>query len=347
MKRIESAKTPQVSVIIVNWNGRKVLNRCLTALAAQNYKDFEVIVIDNGSSDGSVDGLEDCWPGTRVMRLKENRGFAAANNLGAGLAQGTWVALLNNDAFPSPGWLDSLVSAAVKNPEFTFFASCLTMARRSEYLDGMGDVYHGSGTAWRQGHGERRRNQETEPSEVFGPCAAAALYPRDIFIEIGGFDEAFFCYHEDIDLAFRLRLQGHRCLYVPEALVEHVGYGSYGAYSDFVLYYGHRNLIWTYFKNMPAFLFWRYLPAHLMVNMVSLFWFSLIGHGRAIWRAKWDALRGLPSILNKRRPIQRLRQASISEIDRAMNHGCLNPYLEAKKRWKLYSLGANQSAGKA
>ncbi len=325
-------KAPLVSVIIVNWNGRKVLNRCLTAIAAQDFKDFEVIVIDNGSTDGSVDGLEVDWPDTRVIPLKENRGFAAANNLGAELAQGTWIALLNNDAFPSPGWLDALVSAAAKNPEFTFFASCLTMARQGEYLDGMGDVYHGSGMAWRRGHGQLQRDQHTEPSEVFGPCAAAALYPREIFIQTGGFDETFFCYHEDVDLAFRLRLQGHRCLYVPEALVEHVGSGSQGAHSDFVLYHGHRNLIWTYFKNMPASLFWRYLPAHLMLNIISLLWFSLKGHGRAIWRAKWDAIRGLPVVLKKRRQIQRGRQASISEINRAMDHGWLNPYLSGKKR---------------
>ena len=179
------------------------------------------------------------------------------------------------------------------------------MAHQGEYLDGMGDVYHRSGMAWRRGHGKPRNNQETEPFEVFGPCAAAALYRREIFIQTGGFDETFFCYHEDVDLAFRLRLQGHRCLYVPDALVEHVGSGSQGAHSDFVLYYGHRNLIWTYFKNMPGSLFWRYLPAHLMLNLVSLFWFSLKGHGRAIWKAKWDAVRGLPSVLKRRRQIQR------------------------------------------
>jgi GT2 family glycosyltransferase len=331
MNRIEGGKTPQVSVIIVNWNGRKFLNRCLIALAAQNYRDFEIIIIDNGSTDGSTDGLEVLWPGIQVKRLNENRGFAAANNLGAQLAKGQWIALLNNDAFPSPEWLDALVSAAEKYPAFTFFASCLTMARQGEYLDGMGDVYHESGMAWRRGHGQLR-DQETQPSEVFGPCAAAALYRRDIFIQTGGFDEAFFCYHEDVDLAFRMRLQGHRCLYVPEALVEHVGSGSQGAHSDFVLYYGHRNLIRTYFKNMPTTLFWRYLPAHLMLNLVSLVWFSLKGHGRAIWRAKWDAVQGLPSILNRRRQIQRVRKASLSEISRVMDHGWLNSYLGAKKR---------------
>jgi GT2 family glycosyltransferase len=180
--------------------------------------------------------------------------------------------------------------------------------------------------AWRRGHGWLRQDLGQENTEVFGPCAAAALYPRELFLMAGGLDETFFCYHEDVDLAFRLRLMGHRCLYIPEALVEHVGSGSHGAHSDTVIYYGHRNLIWTYVKNMPAPLFRRYLPAHLMFNVVSLLWFSLQGHGLAIWRAKKDALRGLSPFLAKRRLIQKQRRASTSEISRALDHGWLKPY---------------------
>jgi len=336
MKRIEGSKAPQVSVIIVNWNGRKVLNRCLTALSAQDYKDFEVIVIDNGSTDGSVDGLEVGWLGTRVIRLKENRGFAAANNLGAGLALGTWIALLNNDAFPSPGWLGSLVSAATKNPEFTFFASCLTMARQGEYLDGMGDVYHVSGVAWRRGHGNRRRDQETKPSEVFGPCAAAALYPREIFIQIGGFDEAFFCYLEDVDLAFRLRLQGYRCLYVPEALVEHVGSATTDEHSEFVIYHVHRNLIWTYVKNMPGILFGILLPIHLALNFIAIIYFVMRGQGGIILRAKWNAIKGIPKMWPKRRQIQDNRRASVMDIWRTLDKRII---LLRRKRNTMFNMG--------
>lgn len=323
---------PEISVVIVNWNGKKVLNRCLTSLSNQSFKDFEIIVIDNGSTDGSVDRLEAQWPTIRIERLKGNRGFAAANNIGAGLAHGHWIALLNNDAFPSPEWLGSLISAAKKYPEFSFFASCLLKEHPVDYLDGAGDVYHVSGMAWRRGHGKQYSGIRQELSEVFGPCGAAAFYPRNLFQEVGGFDEDFFCYHEDVDLAFRLRLLGHRCLYVPDALVQHVGSSSYGAHSDFVLYYGHRNLIWTYIKNMPGSLFWRHLPAHLMLNMISLFWFSWQGHGRAIWRAKWDALQRLPAVLNKRRQIQKVRQAPISKIAKVMDHRWLNPYWGARRR---------------
>ncbi len=251
-------ETPRVSVIIVNWNGAKILPQCLASLARQTYTDFEIIIIDNGSTDGSVDQLEKHWPKIRVKRLKENLGFAKANNLGGHQARGLWLALLNNDAFPEPGWLKELVQASERYPDFSFFASHLIMADRPEYIDGLGDIYHISGMAWRRGHGKHHQNFSSEVSEVFGPCAAAALYPRDLFLRVGGFDEDFFCYHEDVDLAFRLRLRGHRCLYVPQALVKHLGSKSQGAHSDFVIYHSHRNLVWTYIKNMPGKLFWIY-----------------------------------------------------------------------------------------
>jgi len=321
-----------VSVIIVNWNGAQFLNNCLSSLKAQTYKKFEIIVIDNGSNDGSVDNLEINWPDIRIERLKKNRGFAAANNLGTRIGKGSWIALLNNDAFPSPEWLQNLINASKKYPEFSFFASRLVMANKTNYIDGMGDIYHVSGIAWRRGHGKLDESHSQTAFEVFGPCAAAAFYPRALFLQIGGFDEDFYCYHEDVDLSFRLRLQGHRCLYVPEAIVKHVGSGSSGADSDFVRYYSHRNLVWTYIKNMPSPLIWWYLPAHLIFNLISIIWFFCRGQGGVIWRAKRDALRGLSTVLNKRREIQRIRRVKYTEIKKNMDSHWLNPYLKPYKR---------------
>ena len=123
---------PRVSVIIVNWNGAGILPQCLASLARQTYTDFEIIVVDNGSIDGSVDQLEKRWPEIRVKRLKENLGFAKANNLGGHLARGLWLALLNSDAFPEPGWLKELVQASEKYPDFSFFASHLIKADQPE-----------------------------------------------------------------------------------------------------------------------------------------------------------------------------------------------------------------------
>jgi GT2 family glycosyltransferase len=163
---------------------------------------------------------------------------------------------------------------------------------------------------------------------VFAPCAAAALYRRDALVKVGGFDESYFAYLEDVDLGFRLRLAGYRCLYVPDAVVRHVGSATTGGQrSDFSVYHGHRNLVWTYFKNMPWPLFWLYLPQHILLNFVSIVYFALRGQGRVILRAKWDALKGLPRILKERRRIQKSRRVSSSELRRVMTKGLLTPYL--------------------
>jgi GT2 family glycosyltransferase len=323
---------PHISVIIVTWNSEKYLPRCLEALVSQTFTDFEVFLVDNGSNDGSAHERELNWPTLHIHieRLGENHGFAVANNIGARLARGQWLALLNADAFPDPDWLERLLESAEVYPN-SFFASRQIQANKPDYLDGDGDVYHVSGLAWRQNYG-LPVYALNEPQEVFSACGAAAFYPRQAFLEAGGFDEDYFSYHEDVDLGFRLRLRGLRCIFVPQAVVRHVGSASTGKQSDFSVYYGHRNLVWTYFKDMPSMLFWLYLPLHIAVNIFSLFYFTLRGQGGAIWRAKIDALRGLPGMLKKRRKIQRERTASIVEIHRMMSRNWLAPFLEIIKR---------------
>ena len=325
---------PLASVVIVNWNGIRVLNKCLAALEQQAFSDFEILIIDNGSTDGSLEALRTSRPQVSIRSLPNNLGFAAANNLGFQMARGKWIAPLNNDAFPETGWLASLLQAAEQSSEFSFFASCLLSQNDPSRIDGLGDIYHVSGMAWRKGHGESLRPADALPSEVFGPCAAAALFQRDQVLDAGGFDEAFFCYHEDVDLAFRLRLLGYRCLYVPEARVIHQGSSSHGPRSDFVLYHGHRNLVWTYLKNMPPHLFTRYLPLHFFLNLATLFWFTARGQGRPIFRAKWDALRGLPRVWGQRKRIQERCRVSSSAIDRILDRDWRNPYKDVFLRRK-------------
>jgi len=310
------------------------LPRCLSSLSKQTYSDFEVVVVDNGSADDSVSELELKWPQLRlrVERLGKNLGFAFANNVGAQVAQGRWLALLNSDAFPTPTWLEHLVHTAEIQTEFTFFASRLLQAERPEYIDGLGDVYHVSGLAWRRYHNCLAEGIGTTAEEVFSPCAAAAMYLRDEFIGAGGFDERFGSYHEDVDLGFRLRLQGRRCLYVPEAIVYHVGSASFGPRSDFVVYHGHRNLVWCYFQNMPGLLFWQNLHAHLITNLLFLLFYTIRGQGRAIWKAKLDALLGLRAALDQRRNVQGRRTVTRPEVERQMDRDWFSPYLSAGGR---------------
>lgn len=321
----------KIAVIIVNWNGGETLRRCLAAVASQERRADRVILVDNASEDGSLERALAEFPFVEPIRMKANVGFAAANNAALRVcADCDWVALLNPDAFPMPSWLARLAAAAEQNPAYAAFASQLRQAGDEGVLDGAGDVYHVSGLAWRAGHGVTPAADS--PREVFSPCAAAALYRREALLEVGGFDERYFCYLEDVDLGFRLRLRGHRSLYVPDAVALHVGSGTTGKGSAFSTYHGHRNLVWTFFKDMPAPLLALYLPQHVLVNLLSVVWFVARGQARAIVRAKWDALRGLPAILAERRRVQRERRVGARELRRAMARGWLTPYAARARR---------------
>lgn len=314
---------PKVTVVIVNWNGAQFLERCLAALMAQTVVPHETILVDNASSDGSLEIVRQ-FPSVRLLAQDKNLGFARANNLAieAASAESEWIALLNPDAFAEPNWLDALLAAAQANPDVAFFGSKLVTAADTAVLDGAGDAYHVSGLVWRMGHGLHVSSFSEQECEVFSPCAAAAMYKRSALLEAGGFDEDFFCYVEDVDLGFRLRLAGHRCLYIPSSVARHVGSGTTGGqHSDFALYHGHRNLVWTYLKNMPGALFWIFLPLHLTLSLVALVVFTLRGQGGVMFRAKWDAVWGLPKMWTKRRQVQKSRQASWRAVLRVMAKG--------------------------
>jgi GT2 family glycosyltransferase len=327
-----NSQSPLISIILVAWNSADYLPRCLDSLSAQTYKNFEIVLVDNGSQDHGSVGLQEKYPNLtlHVERLDSNHGFAFSNNLGVRLARGQWLALLNTDAFPEPDWLERLLEAAETHPNASF-ASRQIQADTPNLLDGEGDVYHVSGLAWRKNY-DSPVYPLNEVQEVFSACGAAAFYPRREFLSAGGFDEDFLSYHEDVDLGFRLRLHGLRCILVPPAIVHHVGSVTFGKKSDFSIYHGHRNLVWTYVKDMPSVLFWLYLPLHIAINFFFLIYFTLKGQGRAIWRAKLDALRGLPAMFKKRRAIQRERRVSITELHRAMSRNWLTPFLTFIKR---------------
>ena len=322
----------RVSVILVTWNSSAYLGKCLDCLVMQTDKDFEVVIVDNGSTDSDYSNLKEKYPelSLSVKRLEQNSGFAYANNIGARLARGKWLALLNADAFPEPDWLERMLNAAHNYPN-SFFSSRQIQADNPGLLDGEGDVYHVSGLVWRKNY-NFPVYALNEFQEIFSSCAAAALYPRQEFLDAGGFDEDYFSYLEDVDLGFRLRLRGLTCMLVPQALVHHVGSASTGKRSDFSVYHGHRNLVWTYFKDMPTPLLWLYLPLHIFVNIFFLLYFTLKGQGHVIWRAKWDALRGLPGMLKKRREIQIQRKIPVLEIHRMMSRNWLTPFLAFLKR---------------
>lgn len=231
--------------------------------------DFEAIVVDNGSQDNSLKMLVLPDHRFRLLPLGKNLGFAAANNAGAAVAQGSWLATLNPDAFPEPDWLENLLDAAHRHPSFALFGSTQVLDDDPEILDGSGDAYSFLGLAWRGNYLHPLCDLPPE-GEVFSPCAAAAMYRADVFRELGGFDESLFCYCEDVDLGFRFRLRGHRCLQVSGAVVRHVSGGISGRQSPLAFYLGHRNSLWVHIKNMPWPLLLPTLPLHLAFELLLM-----------------------------------------------------------------------------
>ena len=324
----------KATIITVNWNNSTHLYHCLNNLTSQSLSDLNIVLLDNGSIHRLADTLIKQYPTLKLItkQLNTNLGFAAANNIGARMAKGKWLALLNADAFPEPDWLENLVKAAEENPEYSFFSSRQIQANNPEYLDGAGDTYHISGLAWRNGYNHPTATYGLEQKEVFSACAAAAMIKKDVFLEMGGFDEDFFSYFEDVDLGFRLRLQGKKCLYVPEAVVHHVGSASTGKRSDFSVYYGYRNMIWTFFKNMPSPLFGLLLPVHIATLVFFILYLSLRGQGKVILRAVFDAIKGIPDVLKKRKEIQRNIKIKPFELLSFMSTGLFEPYREFMRR---------------
>ena len=326
----DNSATPRsrIAVVIVNYNGGEFLQKCLEKMSSQTRRPDRVIVVDNNSSDGSNLTVSREFPDIELLQLDRNTGFAAANNRAfETLHSEHWVALLNPDTLPTDTWLEELELATVRNSSCDVFASKLTNASDPNRIDGAGDVYHVCGLSWRRHHGMSVLELKSDSDPVFSGCGAATLYRLSSVVSAGGFDESYFCYFEDVDLVFRMRLFGSKCAYVESSVVLHHGSGLTGKDSDFTIYHGHRNLVWTYVKNMPGYSFYLFLPQHILLNIVSLIHYSMKGRASIIFRAKWDALKMLSSVFRERKRIQSLKSAKVSEVTCFMVRGVFRPYL--------------------
>lgn len=293
------ASPPTALVVIVAYNAGVHLQRCVDALAAQSFADWRAVIWDNASTDGAVEHLK-VDERFQIVRHPENLGFAVANNRAAALSHSPFIVTLNPDAFAEPEWLERLVRAA-RIHDAAAVASLQLDDQDPDRLDGAGDCMSICGVAWRGGYGQRSAKAPTETVEVFSPCAAAALYRRDRFEALGGFEERFFCYYEDVDLAFRLRLEGGRCVLEPTAVVRHVGSASSNSISGFADYHGTRNRLWTFLRDMPAVLMPIALPAHVLVIAYVLLRSPSRAMRDARWRGLKDGWRGRAPWLKERR----------------------------------------------
>ena len=305
-------------MVVPNWNGEKLLSTCLGSLRGQSFEGFEVVVVDNGSTDDSVALVARDFPEVRVLSLDENLGFSAAVNAGIKASNAEYVALLNNDTEVRPGWLEALVDAANTYPEAGLFASKMVDFDDRRVLDGAGDVLRRSGLPYRLGHGEPDRGQYDQATFVFGACAGAALYRRGMLDDVGLFDEDFFANCEDGDLSFRAQLAGYRCLYVPGSVVYHMGSATFGRRSQISTRLGTRNSLCMLVKNLPAPLVPGFLPfivaGQLSRLIVTASTSTLVAHLSGLA----GALRLLPLMLKKRREIQGRRRVSVEYVRRLL-----------------------------
>lgn len=303
--------SPKVSVVILNWNGRRYLDDCLTSLQAQTYTDFEIILVDNGSTDGSVEWVVEHFPQVRVTCNETNAGFAAGNNQAIRASQAEFVATLNNDTRVEPDWLAVLVATAEGDSTVGMCASKMLFANRPDVINSTGISLDPVGIAWDRRGGELDDRQETKLAEVFGPCAGAALYRRAMLDQIGLFDERFFAYLGDVDLAWRARLAGWRCLHVPQARVYHVHSATAGEGSPFKNRLLGRNKVWSIAKNYgPTGRLLAYLPLILLYDLAAVLYALVVRRDVSSLQGRLEGLRGLPGVWRQRRMAQALRRGS-------------------------------------
>ena len=307
------------SVIIPNWNGRRLqlLPACLAALGRQTYRDFEIIVVDDCSTDDSREFLAREYPQVRVNVNEKNVGFAPSVNAGIRAARGDVVILLNNDTEADPHWLEEIAHALGENPRAGMVACKLRLFDKRDHIHSAGDFYRVDGIPGNRGVWEEDRGQYDDARGVFGACGGAAAYRKTMLAEIGGFDEALGSYCEDVDLNWRARLAGYQVAYAPRAIVYHmVSATGGGALASFFV---GRNFIWVIAKNYPGGL-WKKYWRKIMRAQLRIAWDALKSwrgaSARARLRGQIAGVFGLPRWLARRREV--IRRASDAEIEAAL-----------------------------
>jgi len=330
-QKVESSseKSPRVSVIIVNWNGKEHLESCLESLAGQTYRDFEVILVDNGSTDSSAAFVRERYPWVRLVPLAENTGFAGGNNRGFACASGEYIVTLNNDTRAEPDWLEMLVSVADTHQRAGMVGCRTCVFGKRDIIDTLGGRVCCDGMSRGAFRFAGFSSLGLKPvEEALYPSACAALYRRAMIDETGFFDEDFFAYCEDTDLGLRGRLAGWDAVLATDAVVHHKYSGTVGVLSPLKVFLVERNHYWVALKTFPLHLL-LLVPVFTVVRygeqLLAVLGregtggeFMTGGSGREIARAllhgAWSALFGIPGMLGKRREIMKTRKITTREM---------------------------------
>ena len=319
--------TPLVSLIVLNWNGKQYLETCLSSLLNQTYPNLEIIFVDNGSTDGSVEFVRQNYSTALnaliIVEHDVNLGFAAGVNSGIAVSKGKYIATVNNDTEADPDWITELVNAMESDSGIGSCASKMLRFYDRIRIDSAGTIVYQNGNAYDRGADEEDIGQYDHQEEVFGACAGAALYRRQMLDEIGLFDKDYFAYFEDVDLSFRMHLFGWRCMYVPTAIVYHMHSGTSKVASPFKIYHLERNKLWNMWKYYSFGTFISQIP-YTNIKYIRYIWlflgklvranerdcidepvlkYSFISIVSAVVRAKLDAYLQLPCIIAQRRQL--------------------------------------------
>jgi GT2 family glycosyltransferase len=317
----------KVSVIIVNWNGKELLKTCLDSLETQTFRDFKVVLVDNGSNDGSVEFVRENYPQVEIITLDKNYGFARGNNIGIEEAlkdrDVRYVALLNNDTKVDKNWLQELIKVAESDGKIGSCQSKMLFMDNPRVIDGVGIGINQNGLAYQIGWREEDNGQYENTLEVFGACACAVLCRKEMLVQIELFDEDFFAYYEDVDLALRARLAGWRCMYVPKAVVYHKHSATYVKDAPLKMYFVGRNKYYYIIKNFPTGFMFKFLigQARIIILMVlSIIKRTMLRDTKSVrlscsyLKRNLDAFKNIPKMFTKRKRIRSARLISDEEL---------------------------------
>jgi GT2 family glycosyltransferase len=329
-------RAPRVRVVVVNWNRRELLRACLESLAQQTHPSYEVFVVDNASTDGSAELVEEIRASYPVplslIRSQANLGFCAGNNLGFSAAEAELIALLNNDAEAEPGWLLALDQAMSTNEYVGMTASKILVWEDPRRIDKVGHLIYPDGQNRGRGAGQLDQGQFDQVEEVLWPDGCAAMYRRAMLDEIGGFDEDFFAYADDAELGLRARWAGWKCLYTPHAVVRHHRGATLGLGSGRRLTLIERNRVLLAVKLFPWNLLWAN-GAYLIARVTAGLWAALRNRGEVrhyqgpqgkltaalgLARGTLSAVPLIPAMLAKRRALRPLRRLSPAQMRRLL-----------------------------
>ena len=299
------AKNPFISILVLNYNGKHLLADCLTSISNQNFNDCELIVVDNNSSDGSIEYIKESFPKAKLVQNPENFGFAKGNNAGIKVCEGEWIFFLNNDTVLEENCL-SILAEHIKDrkSQQLIFAPLMLKASFPEQIDSAGDALYPWGYACRHAS-----------EKITAACCGAAVFNRGLLEKLKGFDEDFFLYYEDIDLSLRARRLGAKISLVPQSRVLHKGSATVGKKNSLSLYYIERNRFWAKLKNFPLITLIKYTPHSFVCSIFSLMLWAGRGFFFTWLKSRLDMLKGIPKMLKKRREIFSESKISTAEFE--------------------------------